>query len=88
VDGQGGVLAERPMMILRRPELCCSYSYSHGDDHDLVVPLEIQDSYENLQHLPLGQEKKPRKTLDEEEEMRRRKNMIRVFYPYQRVLYL
>jgi hypothetical protein len=69
------------MMILRRPELCCSYSYSHGDDHDLAVPLEIQDSHENLQHLPLGQEKKPRKTLDEEEEVRRRNNMIRVSTP-------
>jgi hypothetical protein len=37
----------------------------------------------------IGAREKPWKTLDEEEEeMRRRKNMIRVFYPYQRVLYL
>jgi hypothetical protein len=35
-----------------------------------------------------ARERTSQKTLDEEEEMRRRKNMIRVFYPYQRVLYL
>jgi hypothetical protein len=52
VDGRGGVLPERPMMILRRPKLCYSYFYSHEGDHDLVVPLEIQGSDENLQHLP------------------------------------
>jgi hypothetical protein len=37
----------------------------------------------------MGAREKLWKTLDEEEqERRRRKNVIRVFYPYQRVLYL
>jgi hypothetical protein len=52
VDGRGGILPERPMMILRRPKLCCSYFYSHEGDHDLVVPPEIQGFDENLQYLP------------------------------------
>jgi hypothetical protein len=79
VDGRGGVLPERPMMILRRPKLSCSYSYSHEGDHDLVVLLEIPGSGENLQHLPWRQEKNLEKTLDEEEkERRRRKILIRV----------
>jgi hypothetical protein len=79
VDGQGGVLLERPMMILRRQKLCCSYFYSHEGDHDLVVPPEIPGSDENLQHQPWRHEKNFKKTLDEErKERRRKKNLIRV----------
>jgi hypothetical protein len=52
VDGWGGVLPERPMMILRRPELCCSCFYSHEGDPDLVVLPVNQDSDEYHRRQP------------------------------------
>jgi hypothetical protein len=80
VDGQGGVLPERPMMILRWPKLCCSYSYSHEGDRDLVVPLEIPGSDKNLQHLPWRHEKNlARNPRWRKKMMRRRMSLIRVF---------
>jgi hypothetical protein len=52
VDGRGGILPERPMMTLRRPELCCSYFYFHEGDPDLVVLPENQGSDEYYRHQP------------------------------------
>jgi hypothetical protein len=77
------------MKFLRWPEWCCSCSYFHEGGPDLVAPPGSQGSGENHQRQPCEQEKKPRKTLDGREKMmRRRRNLIRVFNLYQKVLYL
>jgi hypothetical protein len=51
------VSPERPMMILRRPEWCCSCSYFHEGDPDLAAPPESQGSVENHLRQPCEQGK-------------------------------
>jgi hypothetical protein len=67
VGGRDDVSLERLIKFRWRTEWHCFYSCCREDDHDLVVPLEIQGSDENLHHLPWKHEKNLGKTLDEEE---------------------
>jgi hypothetical protein len=48
---------EQRLMILRRLEWCCSWSYFHEGDPDLAAPPESQGSDENHLRQPCEQGK-------------------------------
>jgi hypothetical protein len=70
------------MTILQQSKWVCFCS--HGDGPDLAAPPESQGSNEDYLRQPCGKERNPRWA---EKVMRRRRSLIRFFYPYQKMLY-